>query len=34
MQMTEIHWHDRLQPAKEEAERIKRPLLLDFWTPG
>jgi len=32
--MSEIQWHDRLQPAKDEAERTRKPVLLDFWTPG
>jgi hypothetical protein len=31
--MNQISWLDRLQPARDEAQRAKKPLLLDFWTP-
>ena len=31
--MTEIHWHNQLHSALEEARESKKPLLLYFWTP-
>jgi len=31
--MTEIQWHDRLEPALAQSRESGKPLLVFIWTP-